>query len=343
MEQYVGLDVSLEQTSICVIDGSGKVLWQGKCASTPEAIAEKLRMRAPHAVRIGLETGPLSTWHWHALHDLGFPVICLDARQAKAALSLQLNKTDRNDAAGLAQIVRTGWYREVTVKELDSHATRVLILSRAKLVGIRVDLGNQIRGVLKTFGVVLAKATGQSFPERVRTAMTGAPAIEEVVGALLSAWLEMSRQIGVLERRILDTAREDEVVRRLMSAPGVGAIVALTFVSVIGTPDRFRRSDSVGVYVGLTPRRYQSGEMDDSGKISKCGDRLLRTYLYEAAGILLNRVERWSTLKAWGLRLTRKIGRKKATVAVARKLAVILHRMWRDGTAFRWSAKEVAA
>src|SRR4051794_1361087 len=174
---------------------------------------------------------------------------------ARPNLSLQINKTDRNDAAGLAQIVRTGWYREVTVKELDNHATRVLILSRAKLVGMRVDLGNQIRGVLKTFGVVLARDMGSSFQERVRAAMTGAPAIEEVVGALLSAWLEMSRQIGVLERRILDTARGDEVVRQLMSAPGVGAIVALTFVSVIGTPDRFRRSDSVGVHVGLTPRR----------------------------------------------------------------------------------------
>ena len=169
VEQYVGLDVSLEQTSICVVDGSGKTLWQGKCTSTPEAIAAAIRARAPEVVRVGLESGPLSAWHWHELRKLEVPVVCLDARHAKAALSMQLNKSDRNDARGLAQIVRTGWYREVMVKSMDSQLVRSLLTTRAQLVRMRVDLANQIRGVLKPFGLVAGKGSGQPFVERVRT------------------------------------------------------------------------------------------------------------------------------------------------------------------------------
>ena len=342
MEQYVGLDVSQEQTSVCVVDGDGKTLWQGKCASTPEAIAATIRTRAPGAVRIGLESGPLSAWHWHELRKLGLPVVCLDARHAKAALALQLNKSDRNDARGLAQIVRTGWYREVAVKGVDSHLVRALLTSRAQLVRMRVDLANQIRGVLKPFGLIAGKGGGQPFVERVRTLVAGGP-LQEVAEALLSAWRAIGEQIAALSRRLVAMARRDEAVRRLMTAPGVGTLVALTYVSVVDDPERFARSSSVGAYVGLTPRRHQSGEEDYTGHISRCGDKLLRTYLFEAAGIILHRVSRWSTLKAWGTRLARRIGTKKATVAVARKLSVILHRMLRDGSEFRWSAKEAQA
>jgi transposase len=339
MKQYVGLDVSLEQTSICVVNSAGKILWQGKTLSTPEAIAAAIRARAPGAERIGFESGPLSAWLWHELKKLGLPVVCLDARHAKAALSLQLNKSDRNDALGLAQIVRTGWYREVMVKSLDNQAIRALLTTRAKLVRMRVDLANQIRGVLKPFGLIVGKGGGQPFMERVRALVADGP-LQNVVDALLLAWQAISTQINVLSRRLVAMARQNQTVRRLMTAPGVGALVALTFTCVIDTPERFAKSSSVGAYLGLTPRRYQSGEIDRSGHISKCGDALLRTYLFEAAGIILNRVARWSTLKAWGGRLAKKIGGKKATVAVARKLAVILHRMWRDDSEFRWSNKE---
>jgi len=342
MDHYVGLDVSLEQTSVCVIDGDGKTLWQGKCASTPEALAATIRARAPAAVRIGLESGPLSSWHWHELRKLGLPVVCLDARHAKAALALQLNKSDRNDARGLAQIVRTGWYREVAVKSVDSQLVRSLLTTRAQLVRMRVDLANQIRGVLKPFGLIAGKGGGQPFAERVRTLVAGGP-LQEVAEALLSAWRAIGEQIAALGRRLVAMARRDEAVRRLMTAPGVGVLVALTYVSVVDAPERFARSSSVGAYVGLTPRRHQSGEEDYTGHISRCGDKLLRTYLFEAAGIILHRVSRWSTLKAWGTRLARRIGTKKATVAVARKLSVILHRMLRDGSEFRWSAKEAQA
>ena len=282
----------------------------------------------------------MSAWHWHELRKLGLPVVCLDARHVKAALALQLNKSDRNDARGLAQIVRTGWYREVAVKSVDSHLVRSLLTTRAQLVRMRVDLANQIRGVLKPFGLIAGKGGGRPFAERVRALVAGGP-LQEVAGALLAAWQAIGEQIAVLGRRLVAVARQDEAVRRLMTAPGVGVLVALAYVSVVDAPERFAKSSSVGAYIGLTPRRYQSGEADYTGHISRCGDKLLRTYLYEAAGIILHRVPRWSALKAWGTRLARRIGTRKATVAVARKLSVILHRMLRDGSEFRWSAKEV--
>ncbi len=207
VEQYVGLDVSLEQTSVCVVDASGKTLWQGKCASTPEAIAAAIRARAPEVVRVGLESGPLSAWHWHELRKLGVPVVCLDARHAKAALSMQLNKSDRNDARGLAQIVRTGWYREVMVKSMDSQLVRSLLTTRAQLVRMRVDLANQIRGVLKPFGLVAGKSGGQPFMERVRTLVAGGP-LQEVAEALLLAWQAINEQISTLSRRLIVMARK---------------------------------------------------------------------------------------------------------------------------------------
>jgi transposase len=220
MDQYVGLDVSLEQTSICVVDSDGKALWQGKCASTPDALAAVIRARAPGAIRIGLESGPMSSWHWHELKKLGLPVVCLDARHAKAALSVQLNKTDQNDARGLAQIVRTGWYREVSVKSVDSQLVRALLTTRVQLVRMRVDLANQIRGVLKPFGLVAGKGGGQPFVERVRQLAANGP-LQEVVEALLAAWQSISHQISRLSRRLVAMARQDKVVRRLMTAPGV--------------------------------------------------------------------------------------------------------------------------
>ncbi len=207
VEQYVGLDVSLEQTSVCVVDASGKTLWQGKCVSTPEAIAAAIRARAPEVVRVGLESGPLSAWHWHELRKLGVPVVCLDARHAKAALSMQLNKSDRNDARGLAQIVRTGGYREVMVKSMDSQLVRSLLTTRAQLVRMRVDLANQIRGVLKPFGLVAGKSGGQPFMERVRTLVAGGP-LQEVAEALLLAWQAINEQISTLSRRLIVMARQ---------------------------------------------------------------------------------------------------------------------------------------
>jgi transposase len=343
MEQYVGLDVSLEFTSICVIDAVGAVVWRGTVVSTPEVIAAAVCARAPHAVRIGLETGQLCTWHWHRLRELGLPVVCIDARHAQAALSLQVNKTDSNDAHGLAQLVRVGWYKEVAVKSLGSHRLRTLLTSRAQLVNMRRDLATKIRGLLKTFGLVVGKVGERAYAYRVRELVAGEPGLEPAVRALLAVRDLIDRQIAALETRILAFAKSSDACRRLMTIPGVGALTAVAFVATVDRPQRFVRSSGVGAYLGLTPRRYQSGEVDHAGRISKCGDGLTRTYLFEAAGTLLTRVSTWSTLKAWGTRLAKRVGINKARVAVARKLAVIMHRIWLDGTSFHWSGRQVAA
>lgn len=343
MEQYVGLDVSLKETSICVVDGSGEIVCETSVGTTPETIAKFIEKRAPSAVRVGLESGLLSTWLWHGLRALDVPVVCLDARHAASALKMQVNKTDRNDAAGLAQIVRTGWYREVEVKSLACHEVRAVLLARSRLVASRRDLENQMRGLLKPFGLLVGKVRGKGFEGRVRELIADTPAMAEVIDALLLARRTLCTQVARLDVRVRMLAQTIAPCRRLMTVPGVGPITALAYVTVIDDPGRFRKGRSVGAYLGLTPRRYQSGEVDRAGRISKCGDGLVRTLLFEAAGVLLTRVQRMSPLKAWGLRLAKRIGAKKAKVAVARKLAVILHCMWTDGTDFWWTKEEATA
>jgi len=311
--------------------------------SEPEAIAEFVKTKALHVKRIGLETGPTSTWLWHELKALGLPVICIDARHAKAALSMQINKSDRNDAVGLARIMQCGWYKEVQVKRLSCHEIRAVLNSRAQLVKVKRDLENQIRGLLKNRGLVIGKAGGNLFHRRAEELVGEHRLLQEAVRPLLGVREIVRREVAGLTRRLLAIARDNEESRRLMTVPGIGPITALAFHSAIDEPTRFRQSRSVGAYFGLTPRRHASGEVDWSGRISKCGDRMVRSYLFEAAGVLLTRVHHWCRLKAWGLRLVKRIGFKKAKIAVARKLAVILHRMWRDGTDFIWSSKEAAA
>ena len=342
MELYIGMDVSLKETSICVIDGKGEIVSEGTVLSEPAAIAAFIEAKAGSALRIGLETGPTTTWLWHELRGLGLPVICIDARHAKAALSMQINKSDRNDAVGLARIMQAGWYKEVQVKSLPCHEVRAVLNSRALLVKIKRDLENQIRGLLKNFGLVIGKAGGNVFRRRAEELLGEHLLLPEAIRPLLAVREMVRREIAGLTRKLLALARDNEESRRLMTVPGIGPITALAFYTAVDDPTRFRRSRSVGAYFGLTPRRYASGEVDWSGRISKCGDAMVRTYLFEAAGVLLTQVPQWCKLKAWGHRLWKRIGFKKAKIAVARKLAVILHRMWRDGADFQWSIKEVA-
>jgi len=342
MELYVGMDVSLKETSICVVDGSGRIVSEGTVISEPSAIAAFIRVKAGSAKRMGLETGPTATWLWHELRAFGLPVVCIDARHAKAALSLQINKSDRNDAVGLARIMQAGWYKEVQVKSLPCHEIRAVLNSRAQLVKIKRDLKNQIRGLLKNHGLIIGKAGGKVFRHRAEKLVGEHGLLQEAVRPLIEIREIVSREIAGLYRMLLSLARNDVDSRRAMTVPGIGPITALAFRSAIDDPTRFKRSRSVGTYVGLTPRRHASGEVDWSGRVSKCGDAMVRTYLFEAAGVLLTRVPQWCKLKGWGLRLVKRIGFKKAKVAVARKLAVILHRMWCDGTNFIWSTKEAA-
>lgn len=343
MVHYVGLDVSLRQTSICVVNQTGSIVREGMVDSDPEAIAAFVRSKARGAIRIGLETGPTSTWLWTELKRLGLPVICIDARHAKAVLKIQINKSDRNDAVGIARIMQTGWFKEVRVKDFDSHSVRALLASRALLVKIKRDLENQIRGLLKNLGLVIGRAKFNVFAVRAQELIKDRPELVAAVGPLLEARKAVEQQVCDLDRKVLKLARDDAQVRRFMTAPGVGPITALCFKATIDDPARFKRSRSVGAYVGLTTRRHSSGEVDWTGRISKCGDAMLRTYLFEAANVLLTRVPKWSALKAWGIRLAKRNGLRKAKVAVARKLAVVLHRMWIDGTEFNWSTTKAAA
>ena len=344
MEQYVGLDVSQQTTHLCVIDNNGKTVWRGQCASTPEAIATAIATKAPQVVRVGLESGPLSTWHWHGLKAMGLPIVCLDARHAQTALSLQVNKTDKNDAEGLAQLVRMGWYREVGVKSLASHTARAMLGVRAQLVGMRTNVMNQLRGTLKTFGIVLGKGKGRgrAFEQQVQQIAQRGGLLGDTLQALLAVRRSLGEQFLILDRRVSTFSKANSACRQLMTAPGIGVLTAIAVVTAVDDPAKFKRSRSVGAYFGLTPKRYQSGEKDVTGHISRCGDPLVRSYLYEAANVLLARTGKGSALKIWGLRLARRAGMKKAKVAVARKLAVILHRMWATGEAFRWSNPEPA-
>jgi transposase len=304
--QYVGLDVGLAWTSICVIDQDGAVVWRGRSPSEVESIAAAVRARAPAAAVVGLETGALATWLWHGLRQQGLPVVCLDARDAKAMLARQRNKTDANDALGLAHLVRSGWYRAVAVKSLAAHRLQCLLRTRAHLIAMRRDLANHLRGTLKIFGLKLGRGRGQALARRVRELVAGDPTLVPLAESLLAVWDAAGQQLAELDRRVLAVARRSAACRRLMTVPGVGAITALAFAAVIDQPQRFARSSSVGAYLGLTPRRHQSGEVDDAGRISRWGDGALRGYLYEAAVALLSRHRGGSALKTWGQGLIRR-------------------------------------
>jgi transposase len=343
IHQYVGLDVSLKETSICVVDEAGKIVWRGRRDSTPEAIAEAIKKHARHAVRIGLESGQLSTWLYHGIKERGLPVICIDARHAKAALSLKVNKTDDNDAEGVAQIMRVGWYREVAVKGFDCQAVRALLVVRAQLVSQITTLKNCVRGILKTFGLVMRKGLRSQFPKHVREAVADNSVLAAIVEPTLRVLEAARAQLLFYDRAVIQRARCDETARQLMSVPGVGAVVVLAYMTGVEDPNRFRRSSSVGAYFGMTPARYQSGEVDRAGRVSKCGDGMVRGLLFEAAKVLLSRSARPCALQSWGRSLAARIGTKKATMAVARKLAVLLHRMWSSGATFRWPAPASAA
>ena len=342
-ETYVGLDVSLETTSLCVVDGGGAIMWRGTCSTDAAELAAVIRKRAPDAVRIGLETGQLSNWLTLSLRNRGLPVLCLDARHAKAALKMQINKTDANDAWGLAQVVRTGWFREVAVKSMDASQLRTLLVARSQLVGQRQNIANSIRGLLKGFGLVVPRGCKGPFAVNVRAVAGDNDAVMAIIEPLLTVWQTLREQIAVYDREINGRAKADATVQRLMTAPGIGVVIALAYTAGIDDPARFKPPSSVGAYLGLTPRRYQSGEVDISGHISRCGDSLLRSYLFEAATVILQRYARPSQLKDWGLKLAKRVGMRRAKVALARKLAVLLHRVWRDGTEFEFKAGDAVA
>jgi transposase len=342
MEHYAGIDVSLERSSVCVVDATGKVVREAKVASEPEALAGFFAGLGLAVTRIGLEAGPLSQWLHAGLSEAGFEAVLLETRHVKAALSAMIVKTDRKDARGIAQLLRMGWYRPVHCKSPPAQEVRALLVGRKLLQGKLLDVELGIRGLLRGFGLKLGEVSKGRFAARVRELVAGQPMLERVVEPMLRAHEALRCEFHVLHRAVLAIVREDAVCRRLMSVPGVGALVAITFTSAVDDPARFRRSRSLGAYFGLTPKRYQSGETDVTGGISKAGDTMVRTALYEAANVMLTRAGKFSTLKRWALEVAKRRGPRRAKVALARKLATVLHRLWVDGSEFRFG-KEVAA
>src|SRR5215213_8090345 len=342
MEHYAGIDVSLERSSVCVVDATGRIVRENKVASEPEALAGFFAGLGLALTRIGLEAGPLSQWLHAGLSEAGFEAVLLETRHVKAALSAMIVKTDRKDARGIAQLLRMGWYRPVHCKSPPAQEVRALLVGRKLLQGKLLDVELGIRGLLRGFGLKLGEVSKGRFAARVRELVAGQPMLERVVEPMLRARDVLRAEYQVLHRAVLAIVREDAVCRRLMGVPGVGALVAITFTSAVDAPARFRRSRAVGAHFGLTPKKYQSGETDVTGGISKVGDAMVRSALYEAANVMLTRASRLSSLKRWALEVAGRRGTKRAKVALARKLATILHRMWVDGTSFRFG-KEVAA
>jgi len=343
VEHYAGIDVSLKESSVCVVDANGKIVREAKVASEPEALCDLIAELGFSVSRIGMEAGPLSQWLREGLADAGFEVVLLETRHVKAALSAMTVKTDRKDARGIAQLLRMGWYRPVHAKSAACQEVRALLVGRKLLQAKLLDVELSIRGILRGFGLKVGEVSRGRFEARVRELADGHAMLETVIGAMLQARAALWNEFIRLHREMLKIARTDHVCRRLMSAPGVGALVAITYRSAVDDPERFTRSKTVGAYFGLTPKKYQSGETDIDGGISRVGDAMVRTALFEAAHIMLTRAMRFSALKRWALGVAKRRGMKRAKVALARKLAVVLHRMWVDATEFRWSKDASAA
>ena len=335
MDHFAGLDVSVNETSVCIVDETGKIVREVKVASEPDALLTVLKNRAYHFKRIGLEAGPLSQWLYSALAEAELPVVCVETRHMQAVLKAQINKTDRNDARGIAQMMRVGLYRPVHVKTLRSQKLRMLLTHRKLMLSKAIAIENDLRGTLRNFGL---KVGTVKFEARIKELIENLPDLAVLVEPLLVVRRVLREQIGILHRRLLVIVRDDAVCRRLMTVPGVGPVVALTYRATVDVPARFRNSKAVGAVFGLTPSKYQSGEINRTGAISKCGDEMMRVMLYEAAQVMLTRTNKWSWLKAWAMKIARHRGMRKAIVALARRLAVILHRIWVDGTDFRWTA-----
>ena len=342
MTYYAGIDVSLRSVNTCVVDDDGELVAETKLPSDVQEIVAYLD-ELEHSVDIvGLEAGTLAQYLTYGLQSAGFEVVCMEARQVKAALSAMRNKTDKHDARGIAQLLRSGWYSQVHVKSMESHHIRMLLSSRKAVLDKCIDLENEIRGLFKIFGIKLPPKLGHgSFDKTVRAIIEADEKLSHALLPLLDARLVLYQTFRVLDNRTRHLAWDDDVCELLMTAPGVGYVTALTFKAGVDDPSRFKQSRTVAAHFGLTPRRSQSGEIDIEGRISKSGDAQVRSALYVAANSILTRSSRWSSLKAWGMKLKKNRGHKKAVVAVARKLAVILHRLWVEETQFQWGTEGV--
>src|SRR3984893_5841732 len=326
-------------TAICVVDDAGRRLWRGQWPTVPEQITVLVRRQVGDDARIGIETGAMTPWLVHELRNLGLEVVCLDARQARAALKMQINKTDQNDAEGLAQIVRTGLFMSVVRQPPRACSSGRKDSTRRYDDSIIQPQPRSAQDIWPS----ARRDARLPFDRKVEALLLNHSDVAPIVRPMLLAWRQLREQIAAFDKAIRMLVRSNSACRLLMSVPGIGVLSALAYVSTGEDPGRFGRSRSVGAHLGLTPRQYRSGEVDRSGRISRCGDTLARTLLYEAAVVILSRVKRASRLKDWGHAIARRSGNGKARVALARKLSVILHSVWRSGEPFRWSEHARAA
>jgi transposase len=340
MNHYAGIDVSLECSSVCVVDANGKIVREAKVASEPAALLAWFASVGLCVERIGLEAGPLSQWLYAELTQGGLALELLETRHVRDAFKAMPVKSDRNDARGIAQLMRLGWFRPVHCKSMEAQEVRAVLRARKLVQTKLLDVENSLRGILRGFGLKVGKTTARAFAGRVEELVAGHPSLEAIGTALLAVRAVLLRELNAFEKRVRAMARANAKARLLMSTPGVGPIVALTYAAAIDDPARFRSSKQAGAHFGLTPRRYQSGETDRSGRISKIGDAGVREALYQAAHVMLTKpLTGCAELKSWAMRIARRAGMSKAKVALARKLAVILHRMLVDNARFNPIAK----
>lgn len=341
MTYYAGLDVSMKTTSIAITNEKGKICFETMCKTDPETIATIIQNTGFSCEKIGIESGCISFWLIEELKKLSLPAICIESRQMAAIIGLKINKTDKNDARLIAHAMRCNLYKEVFHKTKGSVEIGIQMGTRKLLIDIRTKLKNSVRGFLKAYGIRLGSVSHKKFSEEVQKSLQDVEeCVKEAIERLLNSYEEVRSNIEKAEESLKQLSQTDPVIALFESIPGVGTITALTFKAVIDDPTRFTNPRDIGAYLGLTPRQYSSGESTKQGRISKCGNVELRTLLIECALVMLTRTNSWSKLKAWGLRIMKKSGVKKAATAVARKLAIIMLRMWQDGKAFIWSEKK---
>ncbi len=315
MDYYIGIDVSLELSSICIVDATGAVLREAKIQSEPAVIVEFIRSLQLPIARVGLEAGPLSQWLYDGIAQGGYDSILLETRHVKAALSAMVIKTDRRDARGIAQLLRMGWYRPVHRKSTSSQEMRALLAARRQMQAKAIDLEQTLRGLLRGFGMKLGDVSRGKFAARIRELTAGHEMLTKITEPMLSARDAIWREFAKLHREVLAFVKAHETCRLLMTAPGVGAVVSLTFRATVDDPSRFAKSKAVGAFFSLTPKRYQSGETDVVGGITRVGDASVRSALHDAANVILFRVTRFSTLKSWARQVAKRRGMRRAKVA----------------------------
>ena len=341
MAYYAGLDVSMKTTSVAIVNEQGKVVFETTCATDGDAISTALFKSNYTLEKIGLESGCISFWLIEDLKRLGVHAICIESRQMATLIALKVNKTDRNDARLIANSMRCNLYKEVYHKTKESIEIGLQMGTRRTLIDIRTKLKNSTRGFLKAYGIRLGTISHQKFSEEVRKSIEDCEeGVREAIEGLLKSYEEVCKNIENTETKLEKLCKNDPVMVLFESIPGVGPITSLTYKAVIDNPYRFKNARDVGAYLGLTPNQYSSGDMTKQGRISKCGSSELRALLIECGIVILTRTTGWTKLKAWGLRIMKRSGLKKAAAAVARKLAIIMLRMWQEGKPFIWGEKK---